>query len=455
MRTISIKKCLLIFLIAVSLGVLAFTAPKAYAAEDEQVATSVTEPVTEEPVTDPMPEYGWTESDGKWSYTDENGTAYIGGMFTIGNNKYLFDKDGFILTGIQNSGSGYYFFSKYGDSPETGLGILVPYKGWKKIDSSIYYFNDNSSVATGWKTISGEKFYFANDGKMTTGWTKMNGKTLYFKKTGDFGVKGKLLTGWKRIKENTYYFAPDGKDGAKGSLATGFKKIGKNTFYFRSNGKDGDRGALQTGWQKVGKYRYFLQTSGKRGVRGKLITNQIAGSKKLGYAYVDSKGRKVTTKAITLATKFVLAHTTSKQSKSEKLKACYDYLWKNYSYQRIYGLPEAKTLSKDFAEFMFKNKRGNCFCYGATYACIAKVLGYESRVGTGLIAAARGGMTAHGWAEVKIKGVWYLCDPDMQMEIPSRSAYMKARESYPYPLRTNNHYTLTFSKAKLVWKKGK
>lgn len=460
----TIKKCLLILLTVALFSVLSLTAFQANAADEEQNLTTATEsateesepttePTTDEPVTD-VPEYGWTDNGGKWSYTDSNGTDYSDGMFVIEGKKYLFNAKGVVLTGMQKVNGKYYYFSTSGSSPENGLAAMASYTGWKKLNSSTYYFNSNSAVATGWKTISGSKYYFANNGKMATGWTKIGKKTFYFKPSGALGKKGAMLTGWKKIGKKTFYFAPKGAAGKQGVMATGFKKIGKNRFYFNEKGKNGNKGALQTGWKKVKKYTYYLKSTGKNGEKGKMLTSEIAGSKTRGYGYVDSNGRKVTTEAITLAVKFVKEHTTESQSNSEKLKVCFDYLWKNYPYQRIYGLPDAGTLSKDYAEYMLKNKKGNCFCYGAAYACIAKVLGYEARVGTGMIAAIGGGMTPHGWAEVKIGGTWYICDPDMQMNHPGINSYMRTRSNYPYRLSVNNNYTLTFSEAKAVWKKG-
>lgn len=126
---------------------------------------------------------------------------------------------------------------------------------------------------------------------------------------------------------------------------------------------------------------------------------------------------------------------------------------KNFSYQRVYGIPTADTLSKKYAEYILKNKKGNCFCFSAAYTCIAKVLGYEAREGVGLIVAAGGGMTPHGWSEIKINGKWYMCDPDMQLEIPRVNVFMRTPSNYPYAHKCRNHYLLTFKNRRAKWKK--
>ena len=299
--------------------------------------------------------------------------------------------------------------------------------GWNKIGSDTYYFNNDGSVLTGWKKLANNTFYFDKKGKMKTGWQKINGKQ--------------------------FYFATKGKVGVKGKLATGFTQVGKNTFYFKPNGKNGNKGALQTGWKKVGKYKYFLTTSGKQGVKGKVVKNQITGSKKTGYAYVDSNGRKIETKSIKLSTEFVLAHTSTSQSKEQKLKACFDYIKNNYPYQRIYGLPTTKTLNANYAEYMLKNKKGNCFCYASTFACIARVLGYDARVNEGVITTTAGGPDTHGWTEVKIGKKWYLFDISMHNRL-NVNLYKKAKGEYPHTYKYYHRYVLSFSKNQAIWKKG-
>ena len=445
------KSFLIVLLCLVTLNVTALIPQKVSAVKIGKYKTEVN-PIIDETVTGPEVKYGWNNSNGKWSYTDGESKNYSNGIFTIEGEKYLFDNNGYLCTGIQKNNGKIYYFSEEGDSPYSGLGRLEAYIGWKTLNSDIYYFNADNSISTGWETISGKQYYFSDNGKLQKGWTKIGKNTFYFKNSGKLGEKGKMLTGWRRISKNIFYFSKKGK---KGKLVTGVKKIRKNKFYFKPNGKAGYKGALQTGWKKIGKSKYFLTVSGKTGVKGKMVKNRIAGNKKLGYGFVDSNGKRITTKAITLATKFVLKHTSKNQSKKAKLKTCFDYLWRNYSYKRIYGFPTKSTLSKDYAQYMFTNKHGNCFCYGTTFSCIARVLGYRSRVGTGLIEAAGGGMTPHGWSEVKINGKWYIFDPDMQKNIPGISSYMRTRYNYPYSLICNNHYTLTFKNSKTVWIKGK
>lgn len=206
-----------------------------------------------------------------------------------------------------------------------------------------------------------------------------------------------------------------------------------------------------------------IQYNGKKKTyyskKGKLLKNQIVGSKKSGYYYVDSTGVKITDKTVQYAVKFVRAHTKSSDSQKTKLKKCYDYLWKNYKYQRIYASPDSRALNpkaKDMSKIakeMFKGKCGNCHRYAACYAYIARVLGCDSKVVVGSVTSHSSGWTPHGWTLVKSSGSggtdkWYICDPDM--ELNKVNVYMK--EEHPCKVKTKWECTLTIKDGKTSWK---
>lgn len=184
---------------------------------------------------------------------------------------------------------------------------------------------------------------------------------------------------------------------------------------------------------------------------GILQKNKIVGSEEEGYYYVDSTGRKVTSKEIRQAVKFVRAHTKSGWSKSKKLKACYKYLWKHYTYKRFYDKPKASKMS-GYARYMFSKKKGNCFRYAAAFACVARVLGYDSRVACGSISRVGGGMTPHGWTEIKVNGKWYMCDANMQRSWPKINSYMVTNKKYAFVHTCQKRYKLTVKNGRVSWK---
>ncbi|MGN0155238.1 MAG: transglutaminase domain-containing protein [Lachnospiraceae bacterium] len=184
--------------------------------------------------------------------------------------------------------------------------------------------------------------------------------------------------------------------------------------------------------------------------KGTLEKNKIVGNKKEGYYYVDSTGIKITDKTTKLAVKFVRAHTKSTDSQSKKLSKCYYYLARNYKYKRSYTnlYPKAKDM-KAMAKSMFSSKSGNCHRYAACFAYIAKVLGYDSKVVVGKVSGNHGGMTPHGWTEVKVDGKWYVCDPDME-ENNHVDSYMKS--STPCKTSVTRKCTITVKNGKVIWK---
>lgn len=243
------------------------------------------------------------------------------------------------------------------------------------------------------------------------------------------------------------------------STETGFKIVKPCTkksviYYFDEDGV----GTVYKGTKFISiSYNGSKKTYYAKG--GNLLTNQIVGSKKEGYYYVDTTGVKITDKAIKYAVKFVRAHTKSSDSKQTKLKKCYNYLWKHYKYKRVYGSSNSRALNpkaqdmRKIALEMFKSKKGNCHRYAVCFAYIARVIGYDSKVAVGSISGNTGGMTPHGWALIKYNKIgkkykWYLCDPDM--ELNGVSVYMKS----DHLCKTSKKWTctLTIKNGKVTWK---
>ncbi len=385
---------------------------------------------------------GWQERDGHKYYYSQDGAMQTGKQ-TIDGKTYYFGADGAMQTGKQ------------------------------AIDGNTYYFSINGAMTTGWQKIGGKKYYFApKDGKMYTGKKKI-GKSYYY-----FAKKGEMKTGWQKISGKKYYFAP--KDG---KMFTKRRKIGKNAYYFNKNGvlqaskwvKEGSKtyycnknGALQsgwlnqkgnryyfsvknnqmqTGWQKIKGRNYYFWESGK--AAGVLQRSCIVSTKEGNY-YVDGEGVQVTAPEIMQAVHFVDTYTEESWPADTKLRKCFEALWKNYTYQRFYESPSAQLMS-GYAHYMFVNGKGNCYRYAASFACIAKVLGYEARVATGQISSRSGGMTPHGLTEVNVGGAWYICDANMQRNHPDRNSYLCTEGNYPYAHSTSARYTLVISDGKVSW----
>ena len=324
---------------------------------------------------------------------------------------------------IKVGGKKYYF------SPESGK----MFTGRKKIGKSTNYFNKNGTMKTGWLKSGKKKYYFSpQNGKMFTGRKKIGKKYYYFNKKGEQQVSKFIQEGKK-----TYY------SGKKGTLQSGWLNHNGSTYYFHPKTH-----RMATGWQTVKGYEYYFSESKKE--KGILQKNCIVGTKN-GSFYVDGEGIQVTSAEIAQAVSFVKANTEEGWSSGQKLQRCFEVLWRNYAYQRFYENPTAQAMS-GYANYMFQNHRGNCFRYAASFACIARVLGYESRVAVGSISSRSGGMTPHGWTEVNVGGIWYMCDANMQRNHPETSSYMRTEANYAYRHTCSARYALSIQKGQVSWR---
>ncbi|MDO5146405.1 MAG: transglutaminase domain-containing protein [Eubacteriales bacterium] len=300
----------------------------------------------------------WVQDPFGWVYYNGDGVMVRGGSQEINGKKYLFDENGHMMTGVQTLNDKLYYFKEQGGHPASGLGAMDTSSGWKKISGNYYYAKKN----------------------------------------------GSLVTGWKKIKKNKFYFHPKGKAGVKGSMAVGFTKIGKNTYYFNPKGKTGVKGQMMTGWLLVEGQYYYLNDSGKM-AKGTYVQG-----------YEIKKNGKLSERANELKKMIVkLAKKYDRGSQAASLKACYDYVVRGFSYKRSYSFRKIPSWEMDYAYNMLKQRKGNCYSFAATFAFLAREVGYtNARAIAGMTGARTGGWTPHGWVEIKMGNTVYTFDPEMQ-----------------------------------------
>lgn len=183
---------------------------------------------------------------------------------------------------------------------------------------------------------------------------------------------------------------------------------------------------------------------------GTLAKNKIVGSASEGYYYTGEDGIICESAEIKYAVDFVVKNGRG-STPGEKLRSCF-YALTSYSYITQYHFPDNGSEYKQTAADMFKNKGGSCFGWGGAFAAVAKVLGYETRAARGQITMVAGGYGAHGWTEVKIGGVWYICDADMQKYSSSYdSYYLKSYSTYPASLIHGAKYSVKVKNGVSVW----
>lgn len=298
------------------------------------------------------------------------------------------------------------------------LGVTV---SWAEVSGVSGYALFRKSMGGQWVRLTTTTNNYFND-------TTVDCETLCTYTLRYVDESGKYLSYY--LNDTCYYL--------DGVLANGTISVNGNNCYFVD-------GKLRSGYQTIGDKKYYYNENGV------IQKNAIVGSDKEGWYYADANGVCCESEEIVYAVSFVKQYGKGTTS-AQQLRSCYNALV-TYRYERVLGLPKSGDDFRNMAIKMFRDKAGNCFCYAAAFSCVAKVLGYDTKVVSGKIAAAGGGLTAHGWSQVNYNGSWLICDPDMQKESKYYNYYMCTFAQYPVkPLVTETTYNLTITDGVAVWK---
>ena len=186
-----------------------------------------------------MQTQGWFRHDDAWYYISSTGARLYDQLAPIGSQKYLFDKDGKMLTGLQVFQGQKMFFASNGALQANGAA-----SSWQKLGSSWYYYNEDGIRTVGLKQINGTTYYFDNNGVMKTGWSLIDGHWNYFTSSGA------MKTGWLKDKDTWYYLNKEG------IMQTGFQEIEGTRYYLNVSG------AMQIGWKWLDNHYYYFASSG-------------------------------------------------------------------------------------------------------------------------------------------------------------------------------------------------
>lgn len=88
-----------------------------------------------------------------------------------------------------------------------------------------------------------------------------------------------------------------------------------------------------------------------------------------------------------------------------------------------------------FAKEMYQRHGGNCYRYASLFCWLARAAGYDANAISGQLLGSAGGWMAHGWVEIYIDGVTYVCDPQLNWRYPSRNLYMRTYANAPVNYR--------------------
>ena len=242
----------------------------------------------------------------------------------------------------------------------------------------------------------------------------------------------------KETAESTTKVSKKKKAKKKKKKKKGWYQKNYKTFYYK-------KGRKVTGWRKIDEKLYYF------GPKGVLQKNKIVPNSDNKYFYVDSDGVLVVNGAIQYAVNFVMENSDPMQTPLQRLRSCYDALCRN-PYQRFYSDQPGADQIESYALYMFRNGKGNCYRYGSALAYIARVLGFESRVSAGGVTAyTYTNLSPHGWCEVKVDGVWKLCDCSMQRAHQNNNLFLVEWNSYPFRIRCDHTYTMQSAQGAISW----
>ena len=171
------------------------------------------------------------------------------------------------------------------------------------------------------------------------------------------------------------------------------------------------QGIKGTGWKVIDGETYYIDPDSKVIVRNTTVN----GSK------LNKNGRYTTgnTKLDAQLTKVFKSQTKNSMTNKEKLKAVYQYVYKNCTYRADVKRKPSKNCTswdKTAAYNMYKNKKGNCYYFAAATTYAARKCGYDAKTISGYVTYQQNKYyMQHGWTEIKMTdGTKRFIDTELQ-----------------------------------------
>lgn len=265
---------------------------------------------------------------------------------------------------------------------------LISY-GWKDEEIGWYSLSEVSKVTDG----GGTRIYDNDNLSMLTGWQNIYGDRYYLDPT-----TGYMATGETRIDGKTYYFDNNG------CVLKGTHTIGAETHYL-----DGDTGAALTGYQ--------ILTGSQTGSGPRIVylsdTGVIMKNYEVNGMKFDADGDK---EDLTTSEVLTLNDLRVYDEVGRDLEGCFDWVAKNIkdnNQKPQWPTPPNDTSVQDYLAMQgFANKKGDCYVIAATFAELARGLGYNPTLVRGGLKTVSG-QNEHCWVEITIDGKEYVFDPYM------------------------------------------
>lgn len=174
----------------------------------------------------------WVQNNVGWWYRNSNGSYPVNKWQQIGGKWYLFDVNGYMLTGWQLRNGVWYYLQPSGEMVENN---------WVQSGGRWYFLKDGGAMATGWQLwknkwyflsspngemvannwlfINNQWFYVGGDGAMFSNqWLYSNDKWYFLQSDGS------MAFGWIKWKDNWYYLNyPNGDMAVNTTLPGGYR----------------------------------------------------------------------------------------------------------------------------------------------------------------------------------------------------------------------------------------
>lgn len=176
----------------------------------------------------------WIQNNVGWWYRNSNGSYPVNKWQQIGGKWYLFDINGYMLTGWQLRNGVWYYLQPSGEMVENN---------WVQSGGRWYFLKDGGAMATGWQLWKNKWYYLSSpNGEMVeNSWLYINNQWFYV------GGDGAMFSNqWLYSKDKWYFLQSDG------AMALGWIKWKDNWYYL--NYPNGDMAVNTTlpGGYRVG-----------------------------------------------------------------------------------------------------------------------------------------------------------------------------------------------------------
>lgn len=214
------------------------------------------------------------------------------------------------------------------------------------------------------KEKSGYRYYVKNKPLKST-WKKISNRYYWFKSNGYAAQNGSCL-----VKGKYYVF--DEKARRLAPKKSSVVKVKTTRYFVTTKGTP-----VSAGWREYNGKMYYVYKDGKCAAN-----KTVEGIKCTKDGYASNLNQ---VKCKLAARKFIAQHTTSKMTKEQKLRACFNYI---VGYNRFVGNMsptkqefKTKTWVYKYGLQMFQNGlTGNCYGISSSFAAVAKELGYQPYV---------------------------------------------------------------------------